>query len=376
MKILMLANARAVHTQRWARALAERGHEVTVASIRSADIPGVDVICHSFGDVDSAKLWAFLSYLRLLFALPFLLRRLKPDVVNPHYCITHGVIAALAGARPRVVNVWGSDLIWDGQQPMPWRRKALLRLSLQHADAIVSTSAFMADAVKALLPNHPPISLVPFGVDTEHFRPAPPEKTLGNTRIGFVKTFAKKYAPDIFIKAASILANQRTDVDFVMAGRGRLLEEMKTLAAKRGVGDRMSFPGFIDHEGVADFMRNLDILVNCSSYDSESFGVVICEASASGLPVIATDVGGVHEAMEDGKTGILVPRNDAEALASAMVKLARDSDLRQRMGAAGRDFICENYEWARCVDKMEGALAAVTDVTSNEIILRSKEIAN
>jgi len=356
MKILMLANARAVHTQRWAKALAGRGHKVTVASIRSADIPGVDVVCHSFGDVDGAKLWAFFSYLRLLFALPFLIRRLKPDVVNPHYCITHGVIAALAGARPCVVNIWGSDIIWDGAGAMPWRRKALVRLSLQHADAIVSTSVFMADAVKALLPRHPPITLVPFGVDTEHFKPAPTAKTPGNIRIGFVKTFAKKYAPDIFIEAASIVARQHADIDFVMAGRGRLLEEMKALAAERGLGGRISFPGFIDHEGVANFMRDLDILVNCSRYDSESFGVVICEASASGLPVIVTDVGGVHEAMIDGKTGVLVPRNDVEALAKAMTKLAGDADLRRCMGAAGRDFICKEYEWARCVDKMEGAL--------------------
>ncbi|MEO1241133.1 MAG: glycosyltransferase [Pseudomonadota bacterium] len=366
MKVMIVANARAVHTQRWAQALNERGHTVTVASIRNANIPGVEVLSRSIGNADGHKLWALFSYVRLLLTLPFDLFRTRPDVVNPHYCITHGAIAALIDARPRVVNIWGSDIIWDGAGAMPWWRKALVRFSLSHADAIVSTSQFMADAVTELIKDPPPVTLVPFGVDTAVFCPGEIAKTDTRVRIGFVKTFAKKYAPDIFIEAASIAAQQQSCIDFVMAGRGRLLEEMKALAAERGLGDRMSFPGFVAHEEVAAFMHDLDILVNCSRYDSESFGVVICEASASGLPVIATDVGGVCEAMEDGKTGILVPRNDAEALASTMIKLARDADLRRRMGAAGRAFICENYEWAHCIDKMEGALGAVTDRTSQE----------
>lgn len=366
MKIMIVANARAVHTQRWAQALSERGHAVTVASIRSANIPGVEVLSRSIGNVDSHKLWALFSYVRLLLTLPFDLFRVRPDVVNPHYCITHGAIAALVGARPRVVNIWGSDIIWDGAGAMPWWRKALVRLSLSRADAIVSTSRFMADAVTELIQSPPPVTLVPFGVDTAAFCPREIPKPDTRVRIGFVKTFAKKYAPDIFIEAASIAAQQQPDIDFVMAGRGRLLEEMKALAGERGLNDRISFPGFVAHEDVASFMRNLDILVNCSRYDSESFGVVICEASASGLPVIATDVGGVREAMAHGKTGILVPRDDAQALASAMIKLAGDADLRRHMGAAGRAFICGQYEWAQCVDKMEGALAAVTDRAPKE----------
>ena len=103
-------------------------------------------------------------------------------------------------------------------------------------------------------------------------------------------------------------------------------------------------------------MKELDILVNCSR--AESFGVVICEASATGLPVIATDVGGVRETLLDGQTGILVPKDDAEALADAMLKLASDPALRQRMGSAGRAFICQRYQWEQCVDKMEAALAS------------------
>ena len=268
MKLAIIANARAVHTQRWAQAMAERGHDVTVLSIRSDPIPGVRVIGRSVGPVNgNAKIWPLLSYLRLLLSLPFDLRRLRPDVVNPHYCVTHGVIAALAGARPRVVNVWGSDIIWDGQGEMPYWRRALVRLSLRNADAIISTSQFMADEVERLVPRHPPITLVPFGVDTEKFYPAE-RPADAPVRVGFVKTFSEKYAPDVFIEAAAIVARERPDVEFVMAGRGPLLEPMRRLASERGLDGRISFPGFIPHDEVPEFMRGLDILVNCSRAES------------------------------------------------------------------------------------------------------------
>lgn len=355
----MLANARAVHTQRWARALAERGHTITVISIRAAEIPDVTVVKRSVGNVDGAKLWALLSYLLLLIRLPFDLRRINPDVVNPHYCITHGVIAALVGARPRVVNVWGSDLIWDGARPAPWWWTFLVRYSLRGADAIISTSKFMADAVEVLMPNPPEITLVSFGVDTNHFKPPSVRPPSERIRIGFVKTFARKYAPEIFVEAAAIVARKIDNVEFCMAGRGPLLNDMRCLAKKEGLDKLINFPGFIPHEDVADFMRSLDILVNCSRYESESFGVVICEASASGLPVIVTDVGGVRETILHGETGFLVPREDAQSLAEKMLSLSRNMEMRRSMGDAGRAFIQENYEWDFCVARFERVLESV-----------------
>ncbi len=359
MKLLMMANAAAVHTQRWARSLAERGHDVTVVSIRKASISGVSVISRSVGPVDNGSLlWPLLSYVRLLATLPLDLRHLRPDLVNAHYCITHGAIAALAGARPRVVNVWGSDLIWDGPGKMPWWRRMLVRLSLRRADAIVSTSRFMAEEIERLMDDHPPIMVVPFGVDTSRFRAG--ERRKGNTvRIGFVKTFAPKYAPDVFVKAAATVAYERKDVDFVMAGRGPLLDATRRLVAEKGIEGRISFPGYVPHDEVAELMRGLDILVNCSRDESESFGVVICEGSATELPVIATDVGGVRETLNDGETGILVPKDDPDVLAASILRLADSSDLRGRMGTAGRRFVQTHYEWLECVAAFEAALVNV-----------------
>ena len=122
MKICVLANALAIHAQRWARAYAEKGHEVHLVSIRYVQLPGVTVHTVHIGPVNSASVvWTFLSYFWLLIRAGSIIRRVKPDVVDAHYVMTHGVIAAFANYHPLVVSVWGSDVVWHkGKGKMPW----------------------------------------------------------------------------------------------------------------------------------------------------------------------------------------------------------------------------------------------------------------
>ncbi len=102
MRICILANARAVHTRRWATAYAERGHDVHVLSIRSDDIPGVRVHTACVGPANSpSALLTFLSYAWLLATARWRLKRIAPDVLHAHYAITHGVIPAVSGFHPR-----------------------------------------------------------------------------------------------------------------------------------------------------------------------------------------------------------------------------------------------------------------------------------
>jgi glycosyltransferase involved in cell wall biosynthesis len=86
--------------------------------------------------------------------------------------------------------------------------------------------------------------------------------------------------------------------------------------------------------------------------DGESFGVAALEAAATGLPVVATRVGGVPEVVIDGITGILVERKDAEKLADALKRLIDNSDLRRKMGLAGRKYVEEHYRWESNVKAM------------------------
>lgn len=358
MRICILANALAVHTQRWAVALAGRGHQVTVLSIRAAEIDGVRVVTERVGPANSSNAaWVLLSYLRLLLRARGVIRQLAPDVVNAHYCQTHGVIAAFAGARPRVVNVWGSDVATG--QPIAYWRRSLIRYALRNADVIVATSRYLQIETERLLDRRPPIRIVPFGVDVDTFRPPTQHSPQDGVVVGFVKAFHPRYAPESFVEAAVLAVRQRPGLHFVMAGVGPSREKCRALAARAGIAGRIAFPGFVEHASVPALMGRLDILVNCSRY--ESFGVVICEASATGLPVVATDVGGVRETVTHGVTGLLVPPDDVQALADAVCELASDPAKRRSFGAAGRKMVCARFEWHESVASFEAVLtAAVT----------------
>ena len=97
----------------------------------------------------------------------------------------------------------------------------------------------------------------------------------------------------------------------------------------------------------------MDIYVALSRLDSESFGVAILEASSCELPVVVSSVGGLPEVVEDQKTGFIVPKEDAEAGASAILKLTQDSSLRKQMGREGRKIVLKKYKWSDNVTHME-----------------------
>jgi phosphatidylinositol alpha-1,6-mannosyltransferase len=84
----------------------------------------------------------------------------------------------------------------------------------------------------------------------------------------------------------------------------------------------------------------------------EGQGIVLLEASASGKPVVAFDIGGVNEAVIKGETGLLVNRGSSGELVEALLKLLGDANLRQKMGLAGRHFVVDNYTWDICAQKM------------------------
>ena len=356
MRICILSNALAVHTQRWAQAFAQAGHDVTVLSIRMKDIPDVSVRAVYVGPVNSKSLfWTLLSYIRLLLTCRWHVRKMSPDILHAHYAITHGVIAAVSGFHPRVLSVWGQDVIWDGKGSMPWYKRMMLRFAFKRCDLICSTSHFMRNSILPLVPTNKTIEVVPFGVDRTVFVPGDRQNTyLDNNElvIGFVKTLSPKYGPEVLLRAMSIVVDRIPNSRLIMAGRGPLEQQLKEIAVELKIAEHVDFAGFVEHSHVPSLMRTFDIYVNSSVYDSESFGVVIIEASACGLPVVATRVGGVPEVCIDGETGTMVEPNDPRMLAEAIIELAGDPQKRHEMGRNGRQFVIDHYVWKNNVEAM------------------------
>ena len=111
------------------------------------------------------------------------------------------------------------------------------------------------------------------------------------------------------------------------------------------------------HDELPDFYRGADIVVVPSL--SEAFGMATVEAMACGLPVVATDAGGLPEVVVDGETGLLVRRNDPRGLADALVRLAGDEQLRRRLGAAGRSRVEQLFSYDRIAVEVEELYAGL-----------------
>lgn len=355
MKVLLLAPASVIHTQRWAAGLAGRGVEVVLAT-QHADaawpVPaGVRVVVLPWRGPP--------GYFANVPALRRLLRQERPDLLNAHYASGYGSSAALAGFRPWLLSVWGSDVYDFPRQG--WLQGAWLRRNLRQADAIASTSHAMAAQVRRLWPGVGRLWVTPFGIDTRRFAPPPPlDRPAEGVVIGTVKTLAPKYGIDVLLRAfARLLPRPGPAPCLRIVGGGPQRAALEALAISLGVAARVQFVGPVAHAEVPAQLHQLDIYVAASRLDSESFGVAVLEASACARPVVVSDAGGLPEVVDDGVTGLVVPRDDPAALAAALQRLVDDAPLRQRLGRAGRERVLQHYDWDRCVEQMLGCHAAV-----------------
>ena len=360
MRICMIGNARAIHLQRWARAYRDAGHHVEIVSIRSESIPGIPVHTVSIGhDNDPSTVWSFLSYVRLAAEARRVVGRCKPDVVHAHFTTTSGVFARASGQRPVVLTAWGSDVIPVDGIRQSRVLQTINRWSITGADRVTVASRFLAGWVEAVDPNAT-LTIVPFGVDTTKFRPRVDGHRPGNISIGLVKSLEPRYGIEYAIRSMSVVRNAVPGAILTIAGEGSLQGDLEQITEDLDLGDTVQFVGRVDHEAVPHLMRSFDILLN-PTVVPESFGVVILEGSATGIPVITSDVGGVREVCIADDTALLVPPGDEQAIAAAITSLADDPPRRAQLGAAGRDFVQKHFEWDRSVSAMLEVLTSAVN---------------
>jgi sugar transferase (PEP-CTERM/EpsH1 system associated) len=144
-------------------------------------------------------------------------------------------------------------------------------------------------------------------------------------------------------------------VRLLLVGEGELRDDLETRARSLGISGIVTFAGF--RSDVAEILAACDVFVLPSLW--EGMPNVVLEAMAVGLPVVATQVGGVPEIVLDGETGLLVPPGDSETLAQALIRLLRDPDLRSRMGRAGRRRVEQHFSANQLVLETEALYEAL-----------------
>lgn len=343
MKIALLAAASSIHTVRWANAFVERSHSVLLISQHAPSA--------MLDERVRLVLLKHLGGLGYLVNGPMVaraIRRFAPDVVNAHYATGYGSLARWAGPFPLVINVWGSDVFeFPDQGPL---HKAWLLGNLRRAGQLVSTSHFMARRTTALTLGLPPLTVVPFGVDTGRFQLR--TRAHGDPLvIGTVKALAPKYGIDTLLRAFALVVARHPELHLRIVGGGPQERDLKALADRLGIAGQVTFTGPVPHSEVPEALCGLDIFVALSRADSETFGVAVIEASACGLPVVVSDAGGLPEVVVDGVTGHVVRRDDPQAAADRILELMASPDRCQAMREAGRAHVLAHYDWSVCVDR-------------------------
>ena len=355
LKIAFVASGKSIHTARWANAMAERGHSVTVYSC-AGDTPQNNTMFLEGVKIVELKYKAPLGYYLNARSLKKLIRNGNFDVVNVHYASGYGTLGRRAKLKNALLNIWGSD-VYD----FPYRSSFNMRTvkkNLAYYNRLASTSNCMARQAQRIVDRE--FEITPFGVDTSRFMPIDGKKQEGKFIFGTVKTLSPTYgicdSVNAFIKLYNRLISEdcaelADSLYYEIYGRGEQQEEIQKLIDDSGMSERIKLCGFVENSKLPQIYNRFNAA--CYASIKESFGVAVVEAMACGVPVCATDADGFAEVVEEGVSGLLSPKGDPSALAENMYKLLTDGALCKKMGEAGVERVKKLYEWNANVDKME-----------------------
>lgn len=307
--------------------------------------------------------WALLGTLRIwaLIILAIKLgqrtRTLGLAHLHVHSCADSALIAALCHrmyALPYSLVLHGPLHDYGPHQPYKWAR----------AEFVFVITEKLAAEMKTQMPEHiDRMQIVPMGVDTDVFSPAPakdPDSTgpfiwFSCARLNRVKGF------ETLIKAAAVIAKTHPDLDLRIRIAGEdeqggtgYRKVLEALITEHDLSEKVVLLGAITQEKVLENLRNSDAFVLASRH--EPLGVAYMEAMACGLPTIGTDAGGVRELIEHEKSGLLVAPDDPQALGDMMCRVMLERDLRQALAEGGRDRIVRAFSSTRSAQALAEAL--------------------
>jgi colanic acid/amylovoran biosynthesis glycosyltransferase len=281
-----------------------------------------------------------------------LLKGHRPSLIHAHFGI-EGVYALPLTRRlqiPLVTTFHGFDATLATYALLcspAWAHYPLFRRKLaREGDLFLCASAFIRDRVLALGFPEARTRTHYIGVDCRTIRPRDPAEE--EPVILHVARLVEVKGTRHLLRAFASLARRHGGVQLVILGDGPLLRSLQALATTLEVRDRVRFLGALPHAQVLAWMRKAAMLVlpgvRTATGRTEGLGLVLLEAAATGVAVIGSRVGGIPEAVVDGRTGFLVPERDEGALAECLSKLLDDPALRHRMGAQGRALAEQRFD--------------------------------
>lgn len=317
-----------------------RAEGPNLARLEAEGLHPASVGCGSFRSPDSAL--AVVRFARRLRA-----RRIRLIHSFDFYSNVFGVLAARLARVPAVI---ASQRDLGELRPSLERRvhRAVLRL----ARYVVVNSEVVAERLKASgTVSERRIVLIPNGVDTGRFAPAPGFRAArpDYITVGTLAKLRPEKTLEEVVRAAAAVRGRCPVVRFVIWGEGPCRPELERVIRTLGLESVVELRGATVQPEAA--LRDLDIFILCSS--SEACPNALLEAMATGLPVVAARVGGIPALIRDGKDGILVTPGDHSSLVRAIIRLIEDPVLAAAMGAQAREHVQQEFGLDRMLARME-----------------------
>lgn len=245
--------------------------------------------------------------------------------------------------------------------PRYWRIDA----KAAHARFVVAISHFCRAQIMLFADQQywPNIDIVHCGINPSRYDTGP--KRDRDQRLLFVGRLAAVKGIPILLEALVKLRAQHPGVRLTLVGDGPERESLKALAARLGVADMVTFAGYADEDGVAAHLAGSDIFVLPSF--AEGVPVVLMEAMAARLPVVASRVAGVPELVEDGESGFLVPPGDVAALTARLGTLLADPERGATMGETGRQKVIADYNVMKEAAKLHARFTESMDHNNQHV---------
>jgi phosphatidyl-myo-inositol dimannoside synthase len=285
------------------------------------------------------------------------------DVVHAHWVIPNGFIAAGVSDRrgiPLVVTLHGSDISLAERKP--WLAR-LARRTFARARVVTAPSDDLLRRASRLGATGE-VELIPWGADPDVFRPDPAGAqrvrrlhgvTESDVLVLGVGRFVRWKGFDDLVTSLASARVEMPNLKVVLVGDGDIRRELEAQVAVLGLADLVSFAGMAVRDDVNAYLSAADI-VAVPSVHADGFvdgqPTVALEAMAAARPLVVTRVGGLPDLVREGENGLVVEERDPDALAKAIVSLARDATRRTAMGAAGRARVERELNWDTVADRL------------------------
>lgn len=278
----------------------------------------------------------------------------KPDLILAAGARAVWIASALSGHIPTVAVGYGSEFGLAGLQ------RTVNRWAFQRVNHVISISQFTSNVMAQCHISPRSISVIPCGADDSRFTIMESERIRTfRESCGFnqsslllltVGNVTERKGQHVIIRALPHILREVPDVHYLIAGLPTMKKEYSGLASSLGVANHVHFLGRVPHTELLILVNACDVFamtsVNTASGDVEGYGIAAVEAALCGKPAVVSNGSGLAEAVADQITGLVVPQNDPEQTARALITLLKDKSLRQRLGMAARERALAEQTWS------------------------------